>query len=341
MINPLTREQVRRAIKHTGPERVPVMFHFWLHTENFPGREAEINSVLNSYPCDAELIIPVLPGYDESPFKDIPEYVWIRDAKRIPNAAHDARCIMPSWDGLDKIISEFPNPDMLEIYHKAAERIKSLNPGTYRLGHFWFTLYERLWSFRGMENALVDFFENPREVEALFGALTGFYIGMIKNFARIGCDGVYVTDDLGTQAGMMFSPEIFRRFFKPYYKKMIDAAHGLGMEFWLHSCGNIREIIGDLVEIGLDVLHPIQKYAMDEKKVAAEWGGKLCVFSGFDLQQILPFETPENVRREVRFLIETFNRADGGLMLTAGNEITGDVPLENIRALFNEAFKIR
>ena len=83
-------------------------------------------------------------------------------------------------------------------------------------------------------------------------------------------DCVWVTDDIGTQTGPMFGLDVFREFFKPRYAAMIEAAHDNNMHFWLHSCGNIELFIEDFIEIGLDVLHPIQKYTMDEREIAPE-----------------------------------------------------------------------
>ena len=79
-------------------------------------------------------------------------------------------------------------------------------------------------------------------------------------------DAVWTSDDIGTQTSAFFSLEIFQTFFKPYYQELIEHAHSLGMHFWLHTCGNVRSFIPDLIEIGLDVLHPIQKHTMDEKE---------------------------------------------------------------------------
>jgi len=149
---------------------------------------------------------------------------------------------------------------------------------------------------------------------------------------------VFVSDDLGTQTGPFFSPDVFRTFFKPYYKELIDRAHELGMHFWLHACGNIERLLPDLVEIGLDVLHPIQKYAMDERRIADTYGKDLCIWAGFDVQRIIPYGTPEEVRAEVRYLIDTYDRPDGRFLLTAGNAITPDCPVGSLHALLDEAF---
>ena len=88
----------------------------------------------------------------------------------------------------------------------------------------------------------------------------------------------------------------------------------------------------------LDVIHPIQKYAMDETKVVRAFGGQISFWSGFDVQRIIPYGTPEDVRREVRHLMDTYARPDGRFLLTAGNGITPDTPIANLAALYEEAY---
>lgn len=96
--------------------------------------------------------------------------------------------------------------------------------------------------------------------------------------------------------------------------------------------------LDDFIEIGLDVIHPIQKYTMDEQEIAERINGQICIWTGMDVQQILPRGTPEDVRNEVRFMIDTYDLPQGGCMITAGNGITPDVPLENFFAFYDEAY---
>ena len=92
-------------------------------------------------------------------------------------------------------------------------------------------------------------------------------------------------------------------------------------------------------QIGVDVLHPIQKYTMDEREVAQKYGKDLCIWAGFDVQRIIPYGTPEDVRREVRFLLDTYARPEGRLILAAGNNMTPDTPMESLEALLDEALR--
>jgi uroporphyrinogen-III decarboxylase len=110
------------------------------------------------------------------------------------------------------------------------------------------------------------------------------------------------------------------------------------MHFWLHTCGNIELFLPYFVEIGSDVIHPIQKYTMEEKKIADKFGKDICIWAGFDVQRIIPYGTPDEVREEVRFMIDTYYRPEGRLIITAGNGITADCPIESLEALLDETY---
>ena len=133
------------------------------------------------------------------------------------------------------------------------------------------------------------------------------------------------------------SPETFRCFLKPRYERIGTLLHEHGIHWWLHSCGDNTLILGDLVDAGVHVFHPVQKHTMDEGAVAAKFGGCLSFLAGFDVQQILRTASPEEVRAEVRFLVDTFDRPEGGLCLAAGNGILPGTPLENVEAFLDEA----
>jgi uroporphyrinogen decarboxylase len=336
LFSPLSRDEVVGVIDGQGQAaRVPVLLHFWTHADAFGDRSDRVRALLAEYPEDAQVIGAQLPGLFVGADDD-PEYRWLNypDPEPATESALDERVAIPDWSLLDGILRDFPSigyPGMFPYRPKP--------DGRYRLGTWWFWLFERHWQLRGMTNALTDFVYYPEETHRLYRALTDFYIGVIERGKReLDWDGVFTSDDLGTQKGPFFSPATFREFFKPYYRETIARAHELGMHFWMHCCGNIEPIIPDLVEIGLDVLHPIQKYTMDERTIAERHGKDICIWAGFDVQQTIPWGTVEDVRREVRFMMDAYRRPAGRLMFTAGNGINGDCPVESLEALFDEAF---
>lgn len=337
VITPLTKEDVKSVIagRSTSP-RVPVYIHFWVHPDTFEDREPAVREILSRYPEDLQLVPFAMPGIHDSP-PDDPEYRWVTypDPYAGKEVAIDERIAMRDWSRLDEIIEKFPRASYPGLFKWARPA-----DGRYRLAHWFFCLFERHWSLRGMTNALLDYYEHPEEVHRLFRALTDFYKGIILRSAKEqNCDGLWISDDLGTQTGPFFSTAMFREFYKPYYKEMIDVSHENGMDCWMHACGNVEAFIPEWLDIGLDVLHPIQKYTMDEKVIAAKFGKRLTVFAGLEVQQVIPWGTPEEVRQEVRFLIDTYWRpGEGRCMITAGNGINGDCTLASLEAFLDESF---
>jgi hypothetical protein len=333
---PLTREEVRSVIEGRGAaRRVPVLLHCWTGEDTFGDRGDAVRRLKSDFVQDAQFLYYTAPGMFEGPADD-PGYCWANHPKPTgwDQRAIDDRTVIADWSQLDGILAEFPSGDYPGLFHG--------NPppdGRYRLGHWWYCLFERHWSLRGMTNALTDYHTYPDEVHRLFKALTKYYLRIIERAKAEGqADGIYTTDDIGMQTGPFFSPLIFDEFYRPYYKILIDRAHELGMNFWLHTCGNVEIFLPKFIELGLDVIHPIQKYSMDERSIAAKYGGQIAFWAGFDIQQTIPRGTPQQVRAEVRHLMDTYHRPDGRLLFTAGNMIHGDCPLECLRALYEEAY---
>jgi uroporphyrinogen decarboxylase len=337
--DPLSRDELKSVIDGVScTSRIPMLYHFWISPQTFKNTmdREQVENMLHHYPFDAQFIPWRGPEIFEAP-PDDPEYRWVtydKPAAYNENAL-DEQIAITDWNQLDGIIKAFPKPDYPGMF---------INPpksdGRYRVGHWWYTLFERHWSLRGMTNALTDYYTHPVEVHRLFRALTDFYLRIIERCKdELQADAVYITDDLGTQKGPFFSSKMFDEFYAPYYREMIDRAHHLDMHFWLHTCGNVEPLLPRLIELGVDVIHPIQKYAMDEKRIMNQYGGEICFQVGFDVQKIIPFGSAEEVRQEVHHLINTFFRKDGLFMLTAGNGITEDTPVQSLQMLFEESIR--
>lgn len=333
---PLTRGELRRVIEGWGhAPRVPLMVHFWVNPEAFGERGDEVRRLLDAYPMDAQAVWFRMPDVYKAPADD-PSFRWSwRDAAS-RGAALDNAGFVEDWEEeLEPLLNDFPSPDYPGLLPESPPE-----DGRYRLGCWWYFFFERFWSIRGMENALTDFYLCPDAVHALFRRLTDFYLRMIeRGRADWGLDGIFTSDDLGTQTSTFFAPKVFDEFFAPYYKEIIDRVHDLGMHFWLHACGNIEALLPRFIDLGVDVLHPIQKYTMDEGHIARRYGDRMTFWAGFDVQRIIPYGTPEDVRREVRYLMDTYKRQDGRFMLTLGNGATPDTPLPSLAALLDEAFR--
>lgn len=330
----LDKNQMRAIIDGKGHgERIPLLFSIWMNAAPFHGDEAAYQKWISNKVCDVEEYYLNMPGFWEGP-ADAPEYRWAFGEKKWDdNAAIDSQVLIEDWDKAQPFYDTFPSPEYPGLVPKP-----ETDGSRYVLARSWYTLFERHWSLRGMQNALMDFYDAPEEVHKLYQHLTDFYVRAIERAKlEMNADGFFLTDDIGAQSGPLFSLEVFREFFKPYYAQIARKAHDMGMHIWLHTCGNVTLFLEDFIEIGIDVLHPIQKYAMNAEEIAKKYGGRICILAGFDVQQVIPYGSAEEVRAEVRWLIDTYRRSDGRLMLTMGNGATEDWKVECLDALYEEA----
>ncbi len=173
-------------------------------------------------------------------------------------------------------------------------------------------------------------------------------IGLAMNeqfFGSVGqyLDAAQISDDLGTQEGLLFSPSDYREFYKPYTAEIIRNIRKYlrpEAKIILHSCGSVYHVISDLIEIGVDILHPVQPLArnMEPWRLKEEFGSKLVFFGGVDIQQLLPLGTPEQIREGVRILIHDYAQG-GGFILGPTHNIEPDTSPENIVAMYDAAYE--
>ncbi|MCX6089233.1 MAG: uroporphyrinogen decarboxylase, partial [Candidatus Atribacteria bacterium] len=146
-------------------------------------------------------------------------------------------------------------------------------------------------------------------------------------------------DDFGTQRGLLLSQEMWREFFKPRWAKVWKIYKDAGLPVIHHTCGNITDIIGDMIDIGLNILEPVQP-VMDLKYLKKEFGKDITFFGGIDTQEFLPYGTPREVKLLARETIETLGQG-GGMIIYPSQEIMNDVPIENIVALVDTILEER
>jgi len=191
---------------------------------------------------------------------------------------------------------------------------------------------------RGMEQALTDLVLNPAVVEAALERIYFFHESVIRRTLEAAkglIDFIYVAEDLGTQDALLMSPAAFRRFLKPWMRRMIELAYSFGAKVMHHDDGAIRTLLPELIETGIDVLNPIQWRCkgMGREELARDFG-KLVIFHGaVDNQQTLPFGTPEDVKREVEQNIRIFSKGKGYVVAPCHN-IQPNTPTANILAMY-------
>ncbi|MFH1924313.1 MAG: uroporphyrinogen decarboxylase family protein [Planctomycetota bacterium] len=198
-------------------------------------------------------------------------------------------------------------------------------------------LWERATFMCGMERLLLYVATEPKFVHQLLASIADYILRTINVlFDRFTFDCIALSDDYGTQRAMLISPAAWRRFVKPRLAEIFAAAKRAGKAVFLHSCGNVRAVVPDLVEMGLDVLHPIQPEALDVLELKAAFGRDLTFCGGLGTQDILVHAGPDEIREEVRWLQQQLGRG-GGYVLEPGITLQADVPLENILAMIDAA----
>jgi len=276
--------------------------------------------------------------------KEIPQgayidWEWGNVIKR-GSEYHFVRPIHRALEDVTKIeeIETYPLPDFLEPYRwqhikEETEDLHKRNLAS--MGELYTTIFEVAWGVRGMENLLTDFLINKEMAEVLLDRITEMRCNQAKIFAEAGVDILRLGDDVGTERGMLMSPETWGEWLKPRLKRVIKVAKEVKPDILIfyHSDGNCEPIIPDLIEIGVDILNPVQPECMDPVKLKNLYGDKLAFWGTIGTQTTMPFGTPEDVREEVKERIETVGKG-GGLLLAPSHILEPEVPWENIVAFF-------
>jgi uroporphyrinogen decarboxylase len=229
----------------------------------------------------------------------------------------------------------WPTPDDFDYSHL---REQCRDHESYALLYGFADIWQRPALVRGWESMFLDMVERPDWVRFLCRTFTDFYIedytrAMETSGGRL--DLFLLISDLGSQSGPLVSPAMFHEFVAPYLREMIRHVHTLGARVLFHSCGAVRPFIPDLIELGVDVLDPIQPTGPDmaPETLKAEFGDRLCFHGGIDMQHLLPHGTPEQIRSEVRRYCETLGHG-GGYILAPAHLFQPDVPPENILSCY-------
>ena len=248
-----------------------------------------------------------------------------------PGCFHDA-------EDMEDLVFDWPDP---AAYIDAAEcrrRVEMAPEGKTVLGILWSAHFQDTCAAFGMETALMNMIAVPELYEAVNEKVLEFYLKANRIFyeaTKGKLHAVLIGNDMGSQRGLMISPELVRRFVIPGCRRLTEQAHSYGLKVIYHSCGAISDIIPDLIDAGVDIIHPIQALAagMEPEGLKEKFGDRVSFCGGVDTQELLVHGTPEDVRKKVEELKRLFPT---GLILSPSHEaILPDVPPENIGALFD------
>ncbi len=262
--------------------------------------------------------------------KDIFGVVWDKSVDKDIGIVKGCVLPEPSLKGYS-----FPDPDN-PVFWANNDSLKSAKgQERYRVYSIGFSLYERAWTLRGMENLMMDFIEHPEFVEEIMRRITDFNIELVRRAVKLDVDAVYFGDDWGQQIGLQMGPELWRQFIKPQLVRMYGEVRGAGKKVFIHSCGDVDELFDELIDIGLNCFNPFQPEVMDVFALMDKYHGKLAFHGGLSTQQTLPKGTVEDVRVDSGKLLK--NGLRGGYIFSPAHAVEGDVPLENILAFIESA----
>ncbi len=212
------------------------------------------------------------------------------------------------------------------------------------IGGPWVVIFTDATEMVGMTEFFMKMYTHPEVMHAVLQKVSDFYYGLaIRFFEEVGdlLDIFFFGDDMGTQQGLMVSPDHWRAFCKPHVARFIKLGKEAGLKTMFHSCGAVRQIVPELVDLGLDALNPIQMRArnMDLRELKSEFGSRLTFHGCFDHQQMLPFGSVEEVRAEVRRVVDIMAPGGGFCLAPSHDLMLDEFPPQNVIAMYDEAFE--
>jgi uroporphyrinogen decarboxylase len=236
----------------------------------------------------------------------------------------------------DDAVSSYkaPDPGRSELYREAEELIARYGGEYWITGVTVTTIFETAWALRGLEQMMMDFILDPDLAEAILDIPYRYHLAAAERLVKAGVDMIWIGDDVGSQHSMMFSPDQWRRFLKPKMAHFISSLKAINpaVKLAYHSDGMIMPIIPELIDIGLDVLNPVQPQSMDPSELKRMFGDRLSFWGTIDEQHTLPYGTPTDVIAETRDRMDIVGKG-GGLILGPTHHVQLDTPMENFRAM--------
>ena len=326
------RDVVRMALEFKRPPYVPWSFSF---TEE--ARDAlvahygshDLDPFLGNHILGLGSGIGFFDDLGGHRYRDGFGVVWNRSVDR--DIGNVEGCVLP-----EPTLAGYTLPDPLapRCFADIPEKL-TRHPDRFRVFSIGFSLYERAWTLRGMENLMLDFIENPAFVHDLLDAIADYNIAQARQALTFDIDAVHFGDDWGQQQGLQMGYPMWKEFIYPRLKRMYAAVREAGRYVTIHSCGDVDELFDDLVDIGVRCFNPFQPEVMDVPALIPRYHGRLAFHGGLSTQRTLPYGSPDGVRAETRRLLALGR--NGGYIFSPAHAVEGDVPLANMLAFIDEA----
>ncbi len=321
------REVVRTALEHRRPPYVPWQLGFTHEAASTLAAHYGVDKPalqLRNHFLSLDSGLGSYEAVGDSCYRDRFGVVWDRSIDKDIGVVKGSVLPQPSLADY-----AFPEPDAEALSRRLAQQIEQ-HADRFRVFSIGFTLFERAWTMRGMQNLMIDFMERPDFVNELLDALVELNIRFVRVALACDIDCVHFGDDWGQQHGLLMGPRVWREFFRPRLARMYAVVKAAGKYVSIHSCGDVDELFDDLVDIGLDLFNPFQPEVMDVFALKRAYAGRLAFHGGLSTQRTLPYGTPRQVREETQRLLECGRQ--GGYVFAPAHAVEGDVPLQNMLA---------